>query len=139
MIIRNYNNEQDRLMVINLLKQCFSIDSPHNDPELSIDMKIRHNDGLFFVLLDNLSKIRGCCMAGYDGHRGWIYSLCVDSEYRGKGGGKLLVEYAENELKARGCMKLNLQVLASNENVVAFYKKCGFSVEERISIGKKLY
>jgi ribosomal protein S18 acetylase RimI-like enzyme len=38
-----------------------------------------------------------------------------------------------------GCLKVNLQVLASNAEVIAFYQKLGYRVEERISMGKRLY
>lgn len=43
------------------------------------------------------------------------------------------------ELKARGCLKVNLQVLGSNRQVVEFYRKNGFTVEDRIGMGIKLY
>lgn len=45
----------------------------------------------------------------------------------------------EEKIKALGCLKLNLQVVASNADVVALYKKLGYSIEERVSMGKKLY
>jgi ribosomal protein S18 acetylase RimI-like enzyme len=41
-------------------------------------------------------------------------------------------------LAERGCPKINLQVLASNAGVVEFYRKLGYRVEERISMGKIL-
>lgn len=78
-------------------------------------------------------------MAGYDGHRGWIYSLAINPEYRKKGIGSLLLKYAENELKKLNCPKISLQILTSNKEIVDFYKKNGYSIEERISMGKKLY
>ncbi len=37
-----------------------------------------------------------------------------------------------------GCPKVNLQVRASNEAVVAFYCKLGYTIEERVSLGKRL-
>ena len=45
----------------------------------------------------------------------------------------------EAALRDRGSLKVNLQVRASNEGVVAFYRKLGYVVEERISLGKRLY
>jgi ribosomal protein S18 acetylase RimI-like enzyme len=35
-----------------------------------------------------------------------------------------------------GCPKLNLQVRSSNEQVVAFYRRLDYSVEDRASLGK---
>ena len=45
----------------------------------------------------------------------------------------------ESALAERGCLKVNLQVRASNSGVIAFYEKLGFRVEEIISMGKRLY
>jgi len=45
----------------------------------------------------------------------------------------------EEALAARGCLKVNLQVRASNAGVVAFYERLGYAVEERVSMGKRLY
>jgi ribosomal protein S18 acetylase RimI-like enzyme len=38
-------------------------------------------------------------------------------------------------LREIGCIKVNLQIRASNQGVRAFYKSLGFDVEERISMG----
>ncbi len=75
-------------------------------------------------------------MAGYDGHRGWLYAVAVDQTMRRRGIGERLVAYATAELKKRGCKKLNLQIRADNYSVEAFYKDLGFNVEERLSMGK---
>ena len=42
----------------------------------------------------------------------------------------------EAALKELGALKINLQLVASNIATVEFYKKLGYSVEERISMGK---
>ena len=44
----------------------------------------------------------------------------------------------EDGLARAGCPKLNLQVRAGNEQVVAFYERLGYEVEERVSMGKRL-
>jgi ribosomal protein S18 acetylase RimI-like enzyme len=44
----------------------------------------------------------------------------------------------EVALTALGCLKLNLQVRSANKAVVTFYESLGYSVEERISMGKPL-
>lgn len=45
---------------------------------------------------------------------------------------------AEEGLAAIGCPKLNIQVRGENAAVVELYKKCGYTIEERISMGKRL-
>jgi hypothetical protein len=42
------------------------------------------------------------------------------------------------ELTRKGCVKINLQILEGNENVTAFYAALGFSVEKRVSMGKRI-
>ena len=77
-------------------------------------------------------------MAGYDGHRGWLYSLAVSDPYRGNGIGSALVRQAEAALTERGCLKINLQILEDNREVEEFYQKLGYLTEPRISMGKPL-
>ena len=75
-------------------------------------------------------------MAGYDGHRGWIYSLAVAPRFRRRGIATALVHHVEQALAARDCPKINLQILPSNSAVIAFYHKLGYTLEDRISMGK---
>ena len=82
MKIRSYSSE-DRDQVITLWQNVFSDDSPHNDPSKVIDAKLAI-DELLFVAEDN-DVIIGTAMAGYDGHRGWLYLVAVDPQQRRKG------------------------------------------------------
>lgn len=136
MNIRLYHHS-DQEEVVRIWKTVFNYDSPHNDPLAAIKRKEKQKDNLFFVAEED-QKIIGTIMAGYDGHRGWIYSLAVAPESREKGIGTKLLRRAEEELMKLDCPKINLQVLPSNEGVTDFYKKNGYLIEERISMGKKL-
>ena len=133
--IRRYQSE-DRDDVINLWRCAFPGDPPHNEPNAVIDAKLAV-DQLLFVAIDDC-KVVGTAMAGYDGHRGWLYSVAVDPDRRRQGLGKRLVTHTVDTLKAAGCVKVNLQIRASNAPVIAFYDALGFAVEERISMGKLL-
>lgn len=135
--IRGYNDETDRDDVVRLWSAVFDYRSPHNAPTRSIDLKLRLNDGLFFVAVEG-AQVIGTVLAGYDGHRGWIYSLAVAPARRGQGTGSALLRHAEQALAALGCPKINLQVMPANDSVVKFYEKFGYVVEPRISMGKKL-
>jgi len=84
------------------------------------------------------TRIVGAVMAGYDGVRGWIYHLAVAPEFRRRGYCAQLVRAAEAGLRTLGCAKVNLQVRASNREVVAFYQSVGYEVEERVSMGRRL-
>lgn len=135
MKIRTYR-DGDRDALIALWRAVFPDDPPHNEPAAVIDAK-RAIDDLIFVA-ETGSGIVGACMAGYDGHRGWLYALGVREDCRGRGIGTALVEHSLRALKQRGCIKVNLQVRASNRAVERFYRSQGFATEARISMGKLL-
>ena len=116
----------------------FGHQTAHNQPALVIDKKVAVDDQLFFVALAG-QEVVGTVMAGYDGHRGWIYSVAVSSAHRRRGVGSQLVRSAEHALANRGCVKVNLQIREGNESVSAFYAALGFAVEKRISMGKQIY
>ncbi|MYB47962.1 MAG: GNAT family acetyltransferase [Dehalococcoidia bacterium] len=130
--------ESDTESVVALWTQVFNYDELHSDPYISIERKTSRDPDLFMVAVAD-GRIIGTVMGGYDGHRGWVYSLAVDEARRHSGIGSALVERIEQSLKAIGCLKVNLQVVGSNSSVVDFYKRLGFSVEDRISMGKRLY
>ena len=130
--------EHDEPDVIALWKQVLPDDAPHNDPAVSIRQKLAVDRELFLVA-EVAGRIVGTVMGGYDGHRGWIYSVAVLPEHRHRGIGSALVRQVEAALVARGCLKLNLQVRSTNASVLGFYEKLGFSVEPIISLGKRLY
>ena len=44
----------------------------------------------------------------------------------------------EEGLAKLGCPKVNLQVRATNAEVISFYRALGYSIEERASMGKRL-
>ena len=84
------------------------------------------------------ATVVGTAMGGYDGHRGWVYYVAVDPAYRRKGIGMALMEQVEVGLARIGCPKLNLQVRASDSEVIEFYRKLGYRVEARVSMAKHL-
>ncbi|MPR03175.1 GNAT family acetyltransferase [Pseudomonas sp. MAFF 212408] len=132
-----YRDRQHRAQVVALWQEAFGYDTAHNLPSLAIDKKLAVNDGLFFVAIDKKAVI-GTVLAGYDGHRGWLYSVAVHADYRRHGLGASLVRHAEQALTALGCMKINLQITGGNDAVVGFYEALGYAVEPRISMGKKI-
>ncbi|SEJ60667.1 GNAT family acetyltransferase [Paraburkholderia diazotrophica] len=110
---------------------------PQRNPHLSIANKLATQPELFFVAVKDASIV-GTVMAGYDGHRGWLYSLAVDPTQRRRGIGTRLVRHAEAALTARGCPKVNLQVLSAKADVRAFYESLGYHADDVISLGKRL-
>jgi ribosomal protein S18 acetylase RimI-like enzyme len=136
MQIRTFQ-KTDQDSVVALWASVFAYKEPRNKPETVIRQKLACQRELFLVaVIDGV--LVGTVMGGYDGHRGWIYSLAVSPEARRQGVGTALMRYVERELANRGCPKVNLQVLASNAGTVEFYRKLGYAIEERVSMGKLL-
>jgi ribosomal protein S18 acetylase RimI-like enzyme len=135
--ITPFVNAVHRSQVVALWETVFGYEAAHNNPSLVIDKKVAVGDGLFFVAVSDNAVI-GTILAGYDGHRGWIYSLAVSPSHRRQRIGSRLVLAAEQALIEKGCMKINLQIMAGNESVASFYLSLGFSVEKRVSMGKQI-
>jgi ribosomal protein S18 acetylase RimI-like enzyme len=134
--IRPYS-ESDEAAVAELWREVFPGSPSWNHPETDIQRKLSVQRELFLVATLG-SDIVGTAMAGYDGHRGWVYYVAVSQRHRRQGIGTALMRNVEQRLASLGCPKLNLQVRASNYEVVSFYEKLGYEAEERISMGKHL-
>lgn len=120
-----------------LWREAFPNDPARNRAERSVPAKLAMKDDLLFVAVDQ-GRVIGSIMAGYDGHRGWLYSVAVRQDAKRRGIGTALVQTAEAALRALGCCKINLQVRSTNAAVIEFYKGLGFTVEEHISMGRLL-
>lgn len=123
--------------VNSLWREVFPDGPPWDAADVAIPAKLAVQPELFIVALDG-GQVVGSIIAGYDGHRGWIYMLAVSNSHRRRRIGSALVQEAQARLAAMGCQKINLQVRTSNAEVVEFYKKLGYTIEERISMGKRL-
>lgn len=135
MHIRSFaiNDEQ---AVIDLWTNCGLV-RPWNNPHLDIARKLSEQPKLFLVVEVD-GKVVGSVMAGYDGHRGWIYYLAVDPDQRGNSYGRALVDAAEQLLLQRGCPKVNLMIRNGNERVQAFYRQLGYSTDEVVTMSRRL-
>ena len=110
---------------------------PQRDPARSVARKLAFGDGLFW-LAERGGRVVGSAMAGWDGHRGWLYSVGVQPEARRGGVGRALVAEAERALLALGCPKVNLQILAGNRSARQFWRRMGYGEDEVVSLGKRL-
>ena len=135
MTIRAYR-ASDEEAVIGLWNACGLV-VPHNNPKRDIERKLQVNPELFLVgELDG--QVIASCMAGYEGHRGWINYLAVHPEYQRHGLARAIMQHAESLLRAAGCPKINLQVRSTNAAVIAFYERLGFAQDNVVSLGKRL-
>ncbi|PWU09090.1 MAG: GNAT family acetyltransferase [Verrucomicrobia bacterium] len=133
--IRPFRSE-DEPAVISLWQRCNLI-RPWNDPSKDIQRKMNVRPDLFLVGVQN-EDIVASVMAGYEGHRGWLNYLAVDPEHQRRGFARAIVEEAERLLRKAGCPKINLQVRTSNLGAVEFYRRVGYTMDEVVSMGKRL-
>ena len=83
----------DTEAVINLWETCKLV-VDWNDPLKDIKRKLSIKDNLFIIGEIN-KKIIATAMAGYDGHRGYIYYLAVLPELQKKGIGSSILSIIE--------------------------------------------
>ncbi len=128
----------DTEAVIDLWRRCDLL-RPWNDPCHDIDLVKRSGHGTLLIgRLAAGGPVLATVMVGHDGHRGWIYYLAVDPDYRRGGLGRQAVQAAEDWLRHRGLAKAMLMIRAENEAVRAFYERCGYGVEERIVMSRRI-
>lgn len=135
MLIRPFRASEQEA-VIALWAACDLL-RPWNDPKKDIARKLEVQPELFLVAV-GAGELVGTVMAGFDGHRGWIYYLAVSPAQQGTGVGRALMEAAEARLRELGCPKINLQIRAENEAVRAFYERLGYRRDAVLSLGKRL-
>ena len=126
----------DEDAVVALWRRC-NLVRPTNDPHKDIHRKLRVRPDLFLVGVLQ-GEMVASLMVGYEGHRGWFNYLAVAPEHQRKGFGRAIVEEAERLLCKEGCPKINLQVRASNQGALEFYRRIGYAVDEVVSMGKRL-
>jgi ribosomal protein S18 acetylase RimI-like enzyme len=135
MRIRTYESSDEESLIA-LWRECDLV-KPQNDPHKDIARKLAVDPELLLVgTLEG--RIVASVMVGYEGHRGWINYLAVAREHRQNGFARMMMEEAERLLRLRGCPKINLQVRESNLDVLRFYAKLGYFVDQSICLGKRL-
>ena len=135
LIIRPYQ-PMDEKEVMALWQECHLI-APQNNPQLDIQRKLKVNPE-WFLVGEIEEKIVASCMAGYDGHRGWINYLGVKPAYRHQGIASKVLKEAEKGLRAVGCPKINLQIRETNTEIIRFYEKVGYKMDPVLSMGKRI-
>lgn len=63
---------------------------------------------------------------GMSGPQVWIYEVRVDESQRGKGLGRELMEFAEDEARRRGIPRIALNVFGGNEVARGLYLSLGY-------------
>ncbi|MEY3990080.1 MAG: hypothetical protein RI985_1161 [Chloroflexota bacterium] len=108
------------------------------DSEDGLRRHLALSGNLTWALCTADGRIIGTLLGSDDGRRGWINHLAVHPDAQGKGYGQRLITAVTTRLAAQGCEKVNLLVRQSNQQVVSFYEKIGFAVDNNIFMAKWL-
>ena len=110
---------------------------PWNDPEADFQLALASPSS---TLLGGFSgpSLVATVMAGFDGHRGWLYYLAVEAEHRRRGLGSRMVEAAETWLRQLGAPKLQFMVREENAAALRFYERLGFERQSVVTLGRRL-
>lgn len=133
--IRQFTIE-DTESVVALWETC-GLTRPWNDPRADIARKLTTQPELFLVIADD-TKITASVMAGYDGHRAWMYYLATAPSHRGQGLGRALIAEVEQRLEQLGCPKVQLMVRTDNSDAIGFYAALGYENNAVVVLGKRL-
>ena len=128
---------EDEPSVVTLWRAC-NLVATYNDP--AADFRFARAGASSDVLVgeDQTGRISGSVMVGHDGHRGWLYYVASAPEARGSGIGRQMIEAAEEWLRQRGVVKVQLLIRETNTQVVSFYEYLGFDVAPRVVMSKWL-
>ncbi len=125
--------EADIPAVIELWTACDLV-RPWNDPDADMRRALEHPEAEVFGGFET-GQLIATAMAGYDGHRGWLYYVAVSPDRQCESLGAQIVRHAEDWLKSRGAPKVMLMVRHGNE-AAAFYEQLGYERSEVASYGK---
>lgn len=124
--------------IYSLWKRSLSEDSfsvSDNKENLEVFLK-RNEDFCFTANIDE--KIIGTVLGAWDGRRGYIHHLAVDSGYRKNGIGSALLNEVLTKFKKLNIPKCHLFVYKGNTNAVQIYKHKGFFIRDELHIMTKV-
>ncbi|CAN7480021.1 GNAT family acetyltransferase [Bradyrhizobium sp. LjRoot220] len=122
--------------VIALWQAC-GLTRPWNDPASDIALARREPNSTVLIGRDG-GAIVATAMTGHDGHRGWVYYVATDPERRNLGYGRVIMNAAEDWLRAAGMAKVQLMVRRENAHAGAFYQSIGYAEAQTVVFAKWL-
>ena len=114
--------DQERL--VELWRDC-DLTRPWNNPEDDIRQCLGNPSSELLVAAAG-DLLCGSVMIGCDGHRGWVYYLAVDPQYRHQGIGRALMDHAETWMRERQVPKIQAMIRHDNLAVRGFYGRLNY-------------
>lgn len=107
-----------------------------DDSRDGIERFLRRNPATNFVAVEE-GRIVGVTLGGHDGRRAYIYHTAVDSDFRGRGIARKLVESAIAAFENEGINKAALVVFKTNETGDKFWRALGWELRQDLKYYNK--
>ncbi len=91
------------------------------------------NPDLFLVGIKE-NEIIAVVVGAFDGRRGYVHHLAVDSHHRRKGYGRKMMEELHKLFSEKNIIKVHLFVEVEDEGGIEFYKKIGWHVRDDLEM-----
>lgn len=106
--------------------------SPHPTDENSINRIASYNGkDLYYLLIEGENVIGYGLLRGWDeGYQIPSLGLAIHPSARGRGLGKMLMDFLHLLAFRRGASKVRLRVRANNAKAISLYKSLGYAFEE---------
>ena len=115
--------------------------NPVDDSREGIARYLKRNPSTCFLAAENdesgKEKIIGVILTGHDGRRAIIHHMCVHPDCRRRGIARLLVQKAEEALRAEGITKVFGLVFKNNDAANAFWESQGYSLRTNLNYRNK--
>lgn len=135
--VLDQNDEAGARAVCALWDVC-GLTRPWNPPDLDLAQALANPTSTVLIArADPDQPILGTVMAGFDGHRGWLYYLAVDPAAQGGGVARALIAAAEGWLAENGARKVQLMVRSGNP-AAGLYDHLGYERQDTAVYGRWL-
>ena len=116
--------------------------NPVDDSREGIARYLKRNPTTCFLALSkdgsgDAPEVIGVILTGHDGRRGIIHHLCVHPSFRRQGIARMLVQKAEEALKAEGINKIFGLVFKDNNPANAFWENQGYTLRTNLNYRNK--
>jgi len=114
--------------IIDLWKRS-GIEVSSSDTRDEIARLLKRNPDLFLIGKEN-EKVIAVVMGAFDGRRGYVHHLAIDSAYKKKKYGKMMMDELIEKFQIKKVHKVHLFIEKYNKKIVDFYRKLGWEVRD---------
>ena len=113
--------------------------NPVDDTREGIERYLKRNPTTCFLAFSDSEprEVIGVILTGHDGRRAIIHHMCVHPDYRRQGIACMLVQKAEEALRAEGISKVFGLVFKDNNAANAFWEKQGYTLRTNLNYRNK--